>query len=149
MLHRLDDKPHTRITESTYIRSILPMEHVDGAEHLLLTGSDDENIRVYDIEDTERGQPRLLGTVPGHAFQVSNLSVWSDGEKWEVLSTSFDQTIRRWTLSGETQMERELTLDLLHPKPIPEAEEPEEEDTNGGMTAEEARELEELMSDTD
>lgn len=103
MLHRLDDKPIIRITESTYIRSLLPMEHVDGAEHLLLTGSDDENIRVYDVEDTERGQPRLLATVPGHAFQVSDLSVWSDGEKWEVLSTSFDQTIRRWTLSGETR----------------------------------------------
>jgi WD40 repeat protein len=101
MLHRLDDKPPLKIVESTYIRSILPMEHVEGAEHLLLTGSDDEDIRVYDVEDMEKGQPRLLAVVPGHAFQVSDLAVWSDGTAWELLSTSFDQTIRRWTLSSE------------------------------------------------
>lgn len=101
MLHRLDGKTSPRIVEDTYIRSILPMEHVEGAEHLLLTGSDDENIRVYDIEDLEIGKPRLLAVVPGHAYQVSDLTVWAGSGAWEVLSSSFDQTIRRWSLAGE------------------------------------------------
>jgi WD40 repeat protein len=100
-LHRLDGKPGPRLVEETYIRSILPMEHVEGAEHLLLTGSDDENIRVYDIEDMERGKPRLLAVVPGHAYQVSDLSIWRGSGAWEVLSSSFDQTIRRWSLAGK------------------------------------------------
>lgn len=101
MFHKLDGTQPLRIVETTYIRSILPMEHVEGAEHLLLTGSDDENIRVYDIEDSEKGAPRLLAVVPGHAYQVSDLSVWGSGGAWEVLSASFDQTIRRWSLQGE------------------------------------------------
>lgn len=110
MLHRLDGKSGYKIVEGTYIRSILPMEHIECAEHLFLTGSDDENIRVYDTEDSERGQPRLLATVPGHAYQVSDLSVWRGEGKWEVLSTSFDQTIRRWNLEGEQTCWERLIL---------------------------------------
>lgn len=38
-------------------------------------------------------------------------------------------------------------VDLLHPKQIEDIEPPEEDTKDGGMTAEEARELEDLLSD--
>lgn len=44
----------------------------------------------------------------------------------------------------------ELILDLLHPKQIEDiTPADEEEEDNGGMTAEEARELEDLLSDSE
>ncbi|KAK4687523.1 hypothetical protein P7C73_g2604, partial [Tremellales sp. Uapishka_1] len=131
---------HT-IPHSRYVKSVLSLPDVVPGKSLLLTGSEDEDIRVWDVSAVQDDRTKLLATVQGHCGEVSCIRRWlkEDGESgtksWMVVSGSLDGTLRRWTIQ-----------DLLHPTPI-DYEPTPEEDTSGGMTAEEERELAELMSD--
>ncbi|KAI5450464.1 hypothetical protein NCC49_003086 [Naganishia albida] len=139
----------TPIVHPDYVKSLLL---VPTAFHptapLLLTGSVDEDIRVYDISEILENAVTLhtsgecaatakeVATVKGHFGEVTSLRAWvKDGENgrepW-VVSASLDGTLRRWSMK-----------DILNPPEIPAEEaKPEEESL---MTEEERRELEELL----
>lgn len=101
ILHRFNGKQGVKISESTYIRTILPLDHIEGADNLVVTGSEDENLRLWDVEDIDCGQPRQLSLIPGHAEQLSDLGIAFMRGGFEIVSTALDQTIRRWTLQGK------------------------------------------------
>lgn len=146
----------------------------DARPPLLIVGFADDTLRLYSLEDGEGADARLLKNQEGHGGEVSALASWEkDGERW-VVSASLDRTLRRWKLSGPSISSFLLAprsspwlgwlkppvrtdTDLLNP-PAPQLEEPTtagKGDTAaapgaGGMTAEEERELAELMgSDVD
>ncbi|WVQ80270.1 hypothetical protein IAT38_002375 [Cryptococcus sp. DSM 104549] len=124
-----------------YVKSILPLGSLPlpNAPSLLLTGSEDEDIRVWDVEARP---PKVVGVIRGHCGEVCCLDVWlkedeAGKKEWAVVSAGLDATIRRWTLH-----------EVMNP---PELDyEPEEEEKGDvGLTEEEERELAELMSDED
>ncbi|WWC66639.1 uncharacterized protein I206_100542 [Kwoniella pini CBS 10737] len=130
-----------RIVHPSYIRSILPIpEEFPLSQSLLLTGSEDEDIRIYDIDSLAEvgGNPKLKGIIQGHCGDVSVIRAWyrNEDEKkgWYIVSGGLDCTLRRWSIQ-----------DLLNP-PVLDFE-PEEEKEEIGLTEEEERELAELMSD--
>ncbi|KAL7414927.1 WD40-repeat-containing domain protein [Mrakia frigida] len=124
------------------IHALLPLPHL--TPPLLLTGSSDEHIRIWDLSQGE-SSARMIREVEGHCAEVMGLRRWvreEEGKKEEwVVSSGLDGTIRRWRLA-----------DLLIPPPELEKKAEESEEgglLDGGMTEEEARELAELMSDED
>jgi WD40 repeat protein len=127
------------------IHSLLLLPHLQPP--LLLTGSADEHIRVYDLSLGEGPQQaRLLREVEGHCAEVVALRRWvrrdvegreGRGEEW-VVSAGLDGTVRRWRV-GE----------IVLPAPVVDEEEEKKGELEEGMTEEEARELAELMGDED
>lgn len=72
----------------------------------MLTGSSDEEIRVWDVTNFEdaSGDAKLVVTVEGHFGEVGALRVWvrdQDGRKsgW-VVSAGLDGFLRRWAMDG-------------------------------------------------
>lgn len=109
----------TPIVHPDYVKSLLL---VPTAFHptapLLLTGSVDEDIRVYDISEILENAVTLhtsgecaatakeVATVKGHFGEVTSLRAWvKDGENgrepW-VVSASLDGTLRRWSMKGRS-----------------------------------------------
>jgi WD40 repeat protein len=88
------------LAHDTAVRSVLCVPSAMSARALVLTGGDDEEIRVWDIE---REIPRLIATVRGHCGEVTRLAYWpgTAGRSSQVISTAFDGTLRRWSLDGE------------------------------------------------
>ncbi|KAL1947691.1 hypothetical protein VTO73DRAFT_13415 [Trametes versicolor] len=139
------------IQHPTAVKALLPLQLTPLAEPYLLTGAGDV-IRAYDVSAPD--EPELLAETDGHWHDVTALRLWMRRSKVEgepgkvrvepwVVSASLDGTIRRWRLN-----------ELLQPPPPPpkEVEKPKEEppeDTpeDAGMTADEERELAELMGD--
>lgn len=119
--------------------SLLHLPHLS----LLLTGSSDEHLRVYDLAPGE-ASARFVRLVEGHCADVISLRRWfrSDGnEKGEwVVSASLDGTLRRWRLA-------DLLVVPAPPEPGTGDQGTDNKTDNGGMTEEELRELEELMGD--
>lgn len=135
----------------SYVKSILP--NPSGLPYII-TGSDDEDIRVWDSTTLEESNSTPLSLVPGHCGEVSSLATWikEDGGKKEVIvvSAGLDATLRRWSLDGECPFylpRLMLTIvDLL--KPVQLSYKPAKP-ADSMMTEEEERELAELMSDDD
>ncbi|WWC58216.1 uncharacterized protein I303_100752 [Kwoniella dejecticola CBS 10117] len=136
-----------KIVHPSYVRSILPIpEEFPLSQSLLLTGSEDEDIRIYDVEPLSdvggsgSGPAKLKGIIQGHCGDVNVLKAWyrdEEGKKgWYVVSGGLDCTLRRWNVQ-----------DLLSPPVLDFQPEPEKEEV--GLTEEEERELAELMSDED
>ncbi|WRT63755.1 uncharacterized protein IL334_000680 [Kwoniella shivajii] len=141
--------PKPTITHPSYVKSVLPIpEEFELPRSLLLTGSEDEHIRIFDHESilditstSDANAGKLYGMIQGHCGEVSVLRVWwSDGNGiesgWYVISGGLDSTLRRWGVK-----------DILNPPVL--NYEPEEVKESSGMTEEEERELAELMSDED
>ncbi|KAJ9121147.1 hypothetical protein QFC24_004821 [Naganishia onofrii] len=153
------------LTETSSPRAPIPIPHPDYVKcvlllptsfhptaPLLLTGSVDEDIRVYDVTEIleQSGNTHLaaegtveareIANIKGHFGEVSALRCWiKDGEKGKepwVVSASLDATLRRWSMK-----------DILNPPPIPVEDKKEEKPSN--MTAEEERELAELLGSDD
>ncbi|WVQ93618.1 hypothetical protein IAU59_000694 [Kwoniella sp. CBS 9459] len=131
------------IVHPSYVKSLLPIPEDFGLpKSLILTGSEDEDIRLYDIDDLGEvgSSAKLHGTIRGHCGEVSVLRPWYRDEEgkrgWYVVSGGLDSTLRRWSVQ-----------DLLNP-PVLDYE-PEEVKESVGLTEEEERELAELMSDED
>lgn len=131
----------------------LPSSFHSSSAPLVLTGSSDEEIRVWDVTNFEdaSGDAKLVSVVEGHFGEVGSLATWireEDGRKsgW-VVSAGLDGFLRRWTMDGESPDEGWLAdrADLLHPKPLNWDLAPEK--TGTGLTAEEEAELAELMDD--
>ncbi|OCF59552.1 hypothetical protein L486_02219 [Kwoniella mangroviensis CBS 10435] len=141
----LSTNPKPKIIHPSYIRSILPIpEDFPLSQPLLLTGSEDEDIRIFNIDsllDIGQGQTaKVKGIIQGHCGDVTVLRAWyrdEEGKKgWYVVSGGLDCTLRRWSVQ-----------DLLNPPVL--NYELEEEKEEIGLTEEEERELAELMSDED
>ncbi|WVF65983.1 hypothetical protein IAT40_000721 [Kwoniella sp. CBS 6097] len=133
----------TSIPHPSYVKSLLPVpEDFALPKSLILTGSEDEDIRLYDIDSLGEvgSSAKLHGTIRGHCGEVSVLRAWYRDEEgkrgWYVVSGGLDSTLRRWSVQ-----------DLVNP-PVLDYE-PEEVKESVGLTEEEERELAELMSDED
>ena len=68
------------------------------AQDVVLTGSDDGNIRAWSVEGRVT---RLLAMAEGHDGQVSILSLAQGPNGAMIISCGLDKTIRRWTVQGE------------------------------------------------
>ncbi|ODN76115.1 hypothetical protein L202_06047 [Cryptococcus amylolentus CBS 6039] len=129
--------PKTTIPHPSYVKSILPLTAfpLPNAASLVLTGSEDEDIRIWDVE---ANPPKLRGTIQGHCGEVAAMQSWireTNGQaELVVVSAGLDASIRTWTVK-----------DILNPPPL--VYEVEEKKEASGMTEEEERELAELMSD--
>jgi len=152
-----------RIPHPSYCKSLLSLPlalPTLGSSHLL-TGSADEQLRIFDLNmldptspsATWSGDPTapgekldgLVREVEGHTHDIVDLGVYTvegEGGKTEgwVLSASLDGTLRRWKWPEMLTVPKERTV--LIPVEV-------EEEKHGGMTAEEERELEELMGELD
>ncbi|RSH82685.1 uncharacterized protein EHS24_007679 [Apiotrichum porosum] len=121
----------------SYVKSILP--NPNGLPYIV-TGSEDEDIRVWDAATLDGDHNQPVAIVSGHCGEVSALVTWikDAGGKKEVIivSAGLDATLRRWSID-----------DLLNPVPL--NYEPVKPNSGATMTEEEERELAELMSDED
>ncbi|GHJ84326.1 hypothetical protein NliqN6_0728 [Naganishia liquefaciens] len=137
----------TPIVHPDYVKSLclLPSAFHPTAP-LLLTGSVDEDIRVYDVSDilenASRGDDasaKEIANVKGHFGEVSSLKCWikegEGGKEPWVVSASLDGTLRRWSMK-----------DILNPPAIPSDDEKPETPI---MTEDEERELAELLASDD
>ncbi|OXC71158.1 cytoplasmic protein [Cryptococcus neoformans Ze90-1] len=137
ILHPFTNASALTIPHNSYVKSILPLTSfaLPNAHSLVLTGSEDEDIRVWDIESQP---PRLKGTIQGHCAEVSDIKPYlreRDGKpELVVVSAGLDATLRTWTVQH-----------ILNPPELM-YDETEEKDAVG-LTEEEERELAELMSD--
>lgn len=136
-----------------------------GSNHLV-TGCSDEHVRIFDLSTLSplppnavwSGNPTapgerldgLVREVEGHTHDVVDLGVYTvetevtpggarRTEAW-LLSASLDGTLRRWKWPEVLVVPKERTV--LVPVEI-------EEEKTGGMTAEEEKELEDLMGELD
>lgn len=101
------------IQHPDYVKSLLVVPtafHPDFP--LLMTGSTDEDIRVFDVSEiveSNGNKPgvaaRELKPIVAHYLEVTALRPWlKDGEHGKeawVVSASLDNTLRRWRISGE------------------------------------------------
>lgn len=95
-----------KLDHPAYVKSMLPNPH---SLPYILTGSDDEHIRVWD--GTAGSVP--LSIVPGHCGEVTVLAPWTwdrNGDKVQaIVSASLDGTLRRWTIQGMLEL---FTFDM-------------------------------------
>lgn len=113
----LQTTPKTVLLHPSAVKCILPLEYT-------ITGSDDEDIRVWDGE-------RCISVVSGHCDAITALRAWGG----LVISASLDGTLRRWSMK-----------ELLQPTPL-SFEETDLQDPKSALTEEEERELEDLLTD--
>ena len=94
ILHSLGTRRQTRLEHSSYVKSILSIPAELAGKALLLTGSEDENIRVWDAEAAWEGRAVLLSTVQGHCDQVSAIRTWRKKDGVIIVSAALDGTLR-------------------------------------------------------
>ncbi|CAD6193968.1 unnamed protein product [Caenorhabditis auriculariae] len=87
--HSESSKMHTM----TGCNSAVTRLHFDGEKRLLLCSSNDKTCRVWNV-DTQR----LMCTLSGHIEKVSTARFY---KTHEVISGSFDRTIKNWDLAGQ------------------------------------------------
>ncbi|ORY34227.1 cytoplasm protein [Naematelia encephala] len=133
VFHPFDGSPKTVVEHDSYVKSVMMLNDGRGRT-FLLTGSDDEDIRVWDVSTRSDGRVPLEAVVPGHCGEISALRPWTGSTGVVVVSSSLDGTLRRWTLQ-----------DLLVPQRL--AISSHKETTT--LTVDEERELAELLSDDD
>jgi len=120
--------PHAR-----YVKSILPLPDLPGGRSLVLTGSADEEIRVWDVSAIPDEAPKLLSVVSGHCGEVSTIRSSPALGPILVVTGSLDGTLRRWSLQQ-----------LLHPERLQMGTPADQ--AYSAMTEEEEQELAELVS---
>ena len=122
----------TSLTHGDYVRSVA----VDETGGWIATAGRDENVKIWD-----KATGKLHHTYEGHFDEVTGLVVVGR----TVVSVSIDATVRKWSLQAE---------DLSTAKKAKEAqpgmtEAKVTQKKVGGMTEEEERELDELMSESE
>ena len=130
-----DFYPDTNIEHGDYVRAVA-LEEVRG---YVVTAGRSEGIKVWD-----RGSEDLVHVFSGHFEEVTGLVTMGQ----RCVSVSIDATVRTWSLRPEDiRLRKEGEQKALAVgESVPEGQ-PTNEGTTGGLTAEEARDLEELMQD--
>lgn len=102
ILHPFHENAHYCIEHAGYVKSILGGFPAKPGALVILTGSEDEDIRVWDVTGFPTERARLVSTVQGHCGEVSVLRLWRDNNDGalKVVSGSLDGTIRRWSAQG-------------------------------------------------
>jgi WD40 repeat protein len=74
-----------------------------GGKELVLTGGEDEDLKVWDVSTLPEDPPTTISLVEGHCGEISSIKALGGvkGKGWVAVSTSLDGTLRRWTLQGE------------------------------------------------
>ena len=101
ILHSYGGGTRVVIPHITYVRSVLAIPPEMTPRQLVVTGSDDEVLRVWEISDDNA--PLLVSTVDGHCGTVNTIRLWKETANpafWSIVSGDLDGTIRRWTLKG-------------------------------------------------
>lgn len=149
--------PRLVIMHPDYVKSVLPLPFELGMPSIVLTGGADEDIRVYDLNQRP---PVLLRQQQGHWHEVQHLSLWrgnvdgaassqpSTTPPWFVISTGLDGSIRRWKLADLLKPQTKDELQALQSS-VQAAAPQNSHPKKSGMTAEEERELEDLMMSDD
>ena len=112
ILHPFDASVPFVISHPSSVKSILPIPIPISGQSFVLSGSEDEDIRVWNVSNMPQYPARLVSTVSGHCGEVSAMKWWqekgSDDEhpSWVLVSASLDGTLRRWTLQGEHRQMR-------------------------------------------
>lgn len=110
-----------------YVRDVLIYEN------WVITACRDENIRIFEI-----GSGKLKCRLEGHFSEVSGLCISGN----TLVSVSLDATVRRWDLTEAGLQAHLKEQENWKPEVVQEAAE-----QDGGLTAEELADLEEMMSD--
>jgi len=133
------------IAHESSVHSVLLLPEDCTSRSILITGSDDEDLRLWETED-EWKTYRMISRVPGHCGPVTAIRCVADGQnKYTILTGSLDGTLRRWTIPGEPWSHRLcLTPELLNPSPLDYTP---TKLSDAHMTEEEEKELAELLSD--
>ena len=101
------------ITHTTAFRAILPVylhPKLDSDAFPYLIAGSGDSIRVYDISSLDEAE--LIRKVEGHWHDVTHLRMWvqesTDGTRKDVwvVSGSLDGTLRKWKLSGASDVTR-------------------------------------------
>ena len=73
-----------------------------GNKELVVTGGEDEDLKVWDVSTLPGDHPKTIATVEGHCGEISSIKSLEGvkGKGWVAVSTSLDGTLRRWTLQG-------------------------------------------------
>jgi hypothetical protein len=128
LYHPFNSKTPIPIPHPYYVKSLRLLPPTFHSTPLLLTGSTDESIRVFDISPILEGilttcnsnsttttaaaaaaaslpSAKERKSIEGHCHEVSALDTWiktgiSGKEAW-VVSAGLDGTIRRWSMEGE------------------------------------------------
>lgn len=133
----------------SYVKSILPQPF--GLPYIL-TGAEDEEIRVWDATDLHATKNEPISVVSGHCGEVTAIVPWSKSEHGKsipyVVTAGLDGTLRRWTVQGRGASQPKLmTTELLRPPKLDYESAPQGDGV--ALTEEEERELAELLSDDD
>jgi WD40 repeat protein len=89
--------PSATLVHPRYVKAVLP--HPNGMPYIL-TGSEDEHIRVWDASNLERTNKTPLSVVVAHCGEVTAFGLWMSGSEVKVVSASLDGTLRRWSMKG-------------------------------------------------
>lgn len=84
-----------------YVKSILPYPN---GQPYIVTGSEDEHIRIWDASTLENVNKSPLSVVEAHCGEVTAFGLWERKDNGQreimVLSASLDGTLRRWSMQG-------------------------------------------------
>lgn len=91
-------QPAATLVHPRYAKAVLP--HPNSLPYIL-TGSEDEHIRVWDANNLGATNKTPLSIVVAHCGEVTAFAVWERlGAEVMVVSASLDGTLRRWSVKG-------------------------------------------------
>ena len=88
------------MTQKRYHKSLTSLTL--GNKELVVTGGEDEDLKIWDVSSLPGDAPKTIATVEGHCGEISSIKSLGGvkGKGWVAISTSLDGTLRRWTLQG-------------------------------------------------
>jgi WD40 repeat protein len=100
-LHRFESLKTLSISHDSSVHSLLLLPAYITPRSILLTGSDDEDVRVWETED-DWVTYTMISRVVAHSGPVTSMICsTSKGGDHKVVTGSLDGTLRSWTLAGK------------------------------------------------
>ena len=95
IFHPYSGETSTVLNHPAYVNSItaIPGEFMSG--DLVVTGSDDEDLRVWSTENPSKAR----AVVEGHCGAILAIRLWE--EAGVLVTGSLDGTLRKWSIAGE------------------------------------------------